>query len=66
VEIVVLQQLDMIERGFDQRFGARLAIFFEQVFLQTARIDADADRTAVGLGGATTSFTRSRCRYCRD
>ena len=39
----------MVERAFDQRLGARLAIFLEQVFLEAAGIDADADRAAVGL-----------------
>ena len=51
VEIVVLQQLDMVERAFDQRLGAGLAVFFEQVLLQAAGVDADADRAAIGLGG---------------
>ena len=52
VEIVVLQQLDVIERAFDQRVGAGLAVFFEQVLLKAAGVDADADRAAVGLGRA--------------
>ena len=52
VEIVVLQQLDMVERAFDQRLGAGLAIFLEQVLLEAAGVDADADRAAIGLGGA--------------
>jgi hypothetical protein len=52
VEIMVLQQLDMVERAFDERLGAGLAIFFEQVLLEAAGVDADADRAAVGLGGA--------------
>ena len=52
VEILVLQQLDMVERAFDQRFGAGLAIFFEQVLFEAAGIDADADRAAIGLGRA--------------
>ena len=47
---MILQQLDMVECAFDQRFGARFAIFFEQVFFETARIDTDANRTAIGLG----------------
>jgi hypothetical protein len=48
---MVLQQLDMVERAFDQRLGAGLAIFLEQVLLEAAGIDADADRAAIGLGG---------------
>ena len=52
VEIVILQQLDMIERAFDQRFGAGLAIFLEQVLLEAPGVDPDADRAAIGLGGA--------------
>ena len=42
----------MVERAFDQRLGAGLAIFLEQVLLEAAGVDADADRAAVGLGGA--------------
>src|SRR3546814_1896747 len=49
VEILVLKQLDMIERAFDQRLGTWLAIFFEQVLFEAARVDADADRAAIGL-----------------
>ena len=49
---MVLEQLDMVERRLDQRVGAWLAIFLEQVALQAAAIDADADRAAVRLGGA--------------
>ena len=52
VKIVVLQQLDVVERAFDQRLGTGLAVFFEQVLFQAAGIDADADRAAIGLGGA--------------
>ncbi len=50
VEILVLEQLDMVERALDQRFGAGLAIFFEQILFQAASIHADADRAAVRLG----------------
>ena len=49
-EAVVFEDPDMVERAFHQRLGARLAIFFEQVLLEAAGIDADADRAAVGLG----------------
>ena len=52
VEIVILQQLDMVERAFDQRFGAGLAVFFQQVLFQAAGIDPDANRAAIGLGRA--------------
>src|SRR3546814_17002860 len=51
-EIGVLKQLGMIERAFDQRLRTGLAVFFEQVFLKTAGVDADPPRTAIGLGGA--------------
>src|SRR3546814_15261417 len=51
-EIGVLKQLGMIERAFDQRLRTGLAVFFEQVFLKTAGVDADPHRTAIGLGGA--------------
>jgi hypothetical protein len=49
VEVVVLQQLDVVERAFHQRLGAGLAVFFQQVTLEAAGIHADPDRTAVGL-----------------
>ena len=49
-EVVVLENADMVERAFDQRLGAGLAIFFEQVLLEAAGVDADADRAAVGPG----------------
>ena len=52
VEIVVLQQLDVIERAFDQRLGAGLAVFLEQVLLEAACVDPDADGAAIGLGRA--------------
>ena len=67
VEIVVLQQLDMIERALDQRLGAGLAIFLEQVLLEAAGVDADADRAAVGLGGVAPPRRRApTSRYCPD
>ena len=50
-EIMVLEQPDMVERALDQRLGAGLAIFFEQVALEAAGIDPDPDRAAIGLGG---------------
>ena len=49
VKVVVLQQLDMVHRRFDQRVGARLAIFFEQMLFEATAIHADADRAAIGL-----------------
>ena len=64
VEVVVLQQLDVVERAFDQRLGAGLAVFLEQVLLEAAGVDADADRAAVGLGRADhflDPLARSRC-----
>ena len=67
VEVVVLEQLDMIERAFDQRLGAGLAIFFEQVLFEAAGVDADADRAAIGLGGARPLRARARpSRCCPD
>ena len=50
MKVAVLQQLDMVERAFDQRLGTRLPIFLEQILLEAAGIDADADRAAIGLG----------------
>ena len=47
-EAVVLENADMVERAFDQRLGAGLAIFLEQVLLEAAGVDPDADRAAVG------------------
>src|SRR5438128_6488051 len=49
-EIVILEDPDMVERALDQRFRTRLAIFFEQVLLEAAGIDPDADRAAVSPG----------------
>ena len=51
VKVMVLQEPDMVERAFDQRLGAGLAIFFEQILLQAAGVHPDADRAAIGLGG---------------
>jgi hypothetical protein len=48
---MILEQADMVQCAFDQRLGARLAIFFEQVLFQAAGIDPDADRAAIGSGG---------------
>jgi hypothetical protein len=48
---VILEQADMVQRGFDERFGTGLAIFLQQVPLEAAGIDADPDRAAIGLGG---------------
>ncbi len=50
VEVVILQDLDMVERALDQSLGAGLAIFLEQVLFEGARVYADADRAAIGLG----------------
>src|SRR3546814_813645 len=52
VEILVLKQLDMIERAFDQRLGTWLALFVEQVLFDAARVAADSDRAAIGLRSA--------------
>ena len=56
---MVLEDADMVERAFDQRLGARLAIFLEQVLLEAAGVDPDADRAAVGAGGGDDFLTRS-------
>ena len=50
VKIMFFEDPDMVERAFDQRLGARLTIFFEQILFQAAGIDADAYRAAIGLG----------------
>ena len=42
----------MVERAFDQRLRAGLAVFLEQVLLEATGVDADPDRAAVGLGRA--------------
>ena len=61
VEIMILKQLDMVQRAFNQRLGAWLAIFFEQIFFKTARVYADTDRATIGLGGVNDLFhTRGR------
>ena len=52
MEVVVLQVRGVPERALDQRFRVRLAVFLQQVLLQAAAIDADADgnpRIARGL-----------------
>ena len=49
-EVMILEDADMVERAFDQRFGAGLAIFFEQILFEASGIDPDADRAAIGLG----------------
>src|SRR3546814_11466733 len=46
---MILQQLDMVERAFDQRLVAGFAIFFEQILFEAARVDPDADRASVRL-----------------
>ena len=64
---MVLEDPDMVERAFDQGLGAGLAIFFEQVALEAAGIDADPDRAAVRLGGVDHFARPARpSRYCRD
>ena len=47
---MILKQLDVVKRAFDQRLGAWLAIFFEEVFFEASRIDADANGATIGLG----------------
>ena len=64
-EVVVLEDPDMVERAFNQRLGAGLAILFEQVLLEAAGIDPDADRAAVGLGRGDDFATRSSEPICR-
>ena len=56
MEIMVLQQLDMVQCAFNQRLGARLAIFLQQVFFETSGIYTDADRAAICLGGVDDLF----------
>ena len=63
-EIVVLEYADMVERAFDQRFRAWLPIFLEQVLLEAAGIDADADRAAIGLAAAIPRAPAPPNRYC--
>jgi len=41
----------MVERGFDHRLGAGLAVTLQEFLLQRAGVDADADRAIVVLGG---------------
>ena len=50
-EIVVLEQPDMAQAALDHRLGAGLGIALQQVALERACVDADADGTAVVLGG---------------
>ena len=48
-EIVVLEDLGVVERALDHRFGAGLAVALEEVALERAGIDADPHRAAVVL-----------------
>ena len=66
-ETVVLEDADVVERAFDQRLGAGLAIFLEQVLLEAAGIDADADRAAVGAWPPRSPRGRApQSRCCPD
>ncbi len=40
----------MVERALDQRLGARLAVFFEQILFERAGVDADPHRAVMVLG----------------
>jgi hypothetical protein len=48
-EIVILEDLRVVERGFDHRLRARLAIALEQLALEAAGVDADAHGAAMIL-----------------
>src|SRR6185436_20209623 len=50
-EAVVLEDADVVHRAFDQRLGAGLRVFLEQVPFEAAGVDANADGAAVGAGG---------------
>ncbi len=50
VEIVILQDTRMIERGFNQRLGAGFSVFFKQVTFQRSGIDPDPHGTAMITG----------------
>ena len=52
----IIEDTGMIERAFDHRVGARLAIFLKQVLFQRAAIHADADRAAIVARGADHVF----------
>ena len=56
---VVLEDPNMVERAFDQRLGARFAIFFEQVLLEASCINPDPDRAAVRPRRGDDFLTRS-------
>ena len=60
VEILVLEQLDMVERAFDQSLGAGLAVLLEQVALERARVDSDPHGAAVVAGGQRAPLCRGR------
>src|SRR3546814_3233228 len=46
-EVLVLQEAGMAERALDHRLGARFAVALQQLPLQRAGIDADADGAAM-------------------
>ena len=50
-KIVVLENLGVIECAFHHRFGTRLTVALQQLFLQRARVHADAHGHAVIFRG---------------
>jgi len=56
VKVIILQDLDVIHAAFDHRVGARLTVFFKQVFFQRAGVHTDPDRTVIVPGGLDHLF----------
>jgi len=50
VKIQILKDAGVVQRAFNHRIGAGLAVFFQQVLLQRPGVDADPHRTAVVAG----------------
>ena len=49
IKTVGLEQLEVRKRALNQRLRRRVAVFFEQLFIQTSAIHADTDRNVLLL-----------------
>jgi hypothetical protein len=59
VEVVVLQEPDMVEAGFDHRLGAGLGVFLQQVLSRLPALTPMRMEQPWSLAARTTSRTRS-------
>ena len=51
VEVVLLEEAGLPDRGLDERLGRGLAVLVQDPLVERAGVDADADRGAAVLGG---------------